>query len=160
MEPISAIGLSLALGAGAIAGKVVVESAVKDAYDRLKGLITSRYPDVSVQQLEQAPEFKRRRDVVEEDLAKYNADMDGELIAAAQALTQVVQSNAPSVAEAIGVDLKDVSAANLKLSDIVASGTGAQVQRGNFTGDIDIRGVRAGVGGAPVQDDTSKKSSR
>ena len=120
MEPISAIGLSLALGAGAIAGKVVVESAVKDAYDRLKGLITSRYPDVSVQQLEQAPESKRRRDVVEEDLAKYNADMDGELIAAAQALTQVVQSNAPSVAEAIGVDLKDVSAANLKLSDIVA----------------------------------------
>ena len=34
MEPISAIALSLALGAGAVAGKEVVSALVKDAYRR------------------------------------------------------------------------------------------------------------------------------
>ncbi len=37
MEPISAIAISLALGAGAIAGKEVVSAFVKDAYTSLKG---------------------------------------------------------------------------------------------------------------------------
>ena len=41
--------------------------------------------------------------------------------------------------------LKDVEAANLRLADIAASGTGVKVEKGRFSGDIDIRGVRAGV---------------
>ncbi len=44
MEPISAIALSLSLGAGAIAGKEVVGVVIKDAYAVLKGLIKNRYP--------------------------------------------------------------------------------------------------------------------
>jgi hypothetical protein len=44
MEPISAVVISLALGAGAIAGKEVVSSVVKDAYGKLKELLKSRYP--------------------------------------------------------------------------------------------------------------------
>jgi hypothetical protein len=67
------------------------------------------------------------------------------VVAAAQKLVDVVQQQAPAAAAAIGVDLKDVSAANLKLGDIVAAGTGVKVQRGTFSGDIDIHGVRAGV---------------
>jgi hypothetical protein len=58
MEPISAIAMSLALGAGAIAGKEVVSAFVRDAYTSLKGLLRSRYPKVSVDHLEQAPESK------------------------------------------------------------------------------------------------------
>ena len=42
MEPISAVALSLALGAGATAGQEVVSSLVKDAYSALKNLIASR----------------------------------------------------------------------------------------------------------------------
>ncbi len=64
MEPISAIALSLALGAGALAGKEVVSAVVKDAYTALKDLIKKRYPKVSVDQLEEAPELKNRRAVV------------------------------------------------------------------------------------------------
>jgi hypothetical protein len=45
MEPISAIAMSLALGAGAIAGKEAVSALVKDAYAALKGLLKSRYPN-------------------------------------------------------------------------------------------------------------------
>jgi hypothetical protein len=44
MEPISAIAMSLALGAGAVAGKEVVSALVKDAYGKLKDLIKNRYP--------------------------------------------------------------------------------------------------------------------
>ena len=51
MEPISAIALSLALGAGAVAGKTVVSELVKDAYASLKNLVKSRYPKVSVEQV-------------------------------------------------------------------------------------------------------------
>jgi hypothetical protein len=36
MEPISAVALSLALGAGAVAGREVVSGLVKDAYTALK----------------------------------------------------------------------------------------------------------------------------
>ena len=82
MESISAVAIGLALGAGAIAGKEVVSALVKDAYAQLKGLIRARYPKVSLDQLEQAPESKSRRAVVEEDLTHAGAGQDAELLAA------------------------------------------------------------------------------
>jgi hypothetical protein len=145
MEPISAVAMSLALGAGAIAGKEVVSSLVKDAYGKLKDLIKTRYPKVSVDHLEGAPQSPARRAGVEEDLAAANAGQDTELVAVAQKLIDAIQQHAPGAAAAIGVDVKDVSAANLRLADIAAAGTGVKVERGTFSGDIDIRGVRAGV---------------
>ncbi len=145
MEPVSAIALSLALGAGATAGKEAVSAMVKDAYAALKELIKSRYPKVSTEQLEQAPQSKSRRAVVEEDLAAAGAGQDAELLAKARALVELIQQHAPAAAAAVGVDLKDVAAANLRLADIAASGTGVRVEKGTFSGDIDIHGVRAGV---------------
>jgi hypothetical protein len=145
MEPISTIAISLALGAGAVAGKEIVSGLVKDAYDKLKSLIKNRYPKVSVDRLEQAPQSKARRASVEEDLTAANAGQDAEVVAAAQKLIEIIQQHAPSAVAALGVDLKDVSAANLRLGDITAAGTGVKVESGTFTGDIDIRGVRAGV---------------
>jgi len=148
MEPISAIALSLALGAGAIAGKEIVGAVVKDAYAALKGLIKSRYPAVSVEQLEQAPNSEKRRAVVEEDLATSEAGKDGELVDAANRLIELVRTQAPGAAAAIGVDLKDVEAANLRLRDISASGagaTGVKARGVRVSGDIDISNVRASV---------------
>ena len=81
MEPISAIAINLALGAGATAGKEVVSALVKDAYGKLKELVRSRYPKVSVDHLEQAPEFKARRAGVEEELTAAGAGQDAELVA-------------------------------------------------------------------------------
>ena len=80
-----------------------------------------------------------------EDLTNSGAAQDAELLAAARKLTELVQQQAPGLAKSIGVDLKDVEAANLRLADIAASGTGMKVEKGKFSGDIDIRGVRAGV---------------
>ena len=126
MEPISAIALSLALGAGAIAGKEVVSGLVKDAYAALKDRIKQHYPKVSVEQLEEAPQSKSRRAVVEEDLANAGAATDSELADAANRLIELVRTQAPGAAAAIGVDLKDVEAANLRLRDIAALGYGGK----------------------------------
>ena len=145
MEPISAITLSLALGAGTIAGKEVVSAVVKDAYTALRGLIKKRYPQVSVEQIEQLPGSKSHRAVVEKDLTASGAGQDTELVAVAHNLIMLVQQHAPAAASAIGIDLKDITAANLRLADIAASGTGVKVEHSNFVGDIDIQGVRAGV---------------
>lgn len=145
MEPISAIALSLAVGAGAVAGKEIVSALVKEAYAGLKAQIASRYPKVSLEQLEDAPQSKARRAVIEEDLAVCGAERDLDLVAAARELIERVKRDAPAAATAIGVDLRDVEAANLRLADIAASGTGVKVEKSKFSGDIDIRHVRAGV---------------
>lgn len=150
MDPISAVTQSLALGAGSIAGNEVVSALVKDAYDGLKSLIKRRYPKVLVDSLEQAPDSKKRQAVVEEDLAASGAAQDTELLAAAQKLIELIRQHAPDAAAAIGVDLKDIEAANLRLADIVASGTGVKVEKARLSGDVTISGVRAGL--SPAKD--------
>ncbi len=144
MEPVSAVALSLALGAAAVAGKEVAGSVARDAYAALKSLIRKRYPKVSIDQLEQAPELRSRRAVVEEDLIAAGAGQDTEVLAAAHRLAELIRQEGPGAAAAIGVDLKEIEAANLRLADIAASGTGVRLEKGKFTGDIDIRSVRAG----------------
>ncbi len=89
--------------------------------------------------------MKNGRAEVEKDLANSDAGKDSELVKAANRLIELVQTQAPGVAAAIGVDLKDVEAASLRLRDIAASGTGVKLERGRFSGDIEITGVRAGV---------------
>src|SRR4051794_30658348 len=123
MEPINAVTLSLALSAGAVAGTELIKAVVKDGYDRLKALVISRYPGVSVEPLKQTPDSKACRAVVEEDLATAGAMKDAELVEAAQNLIDLIRQQAPAAAAAIDVDLKDVEAANLRLRDIAASGT-------------------------------------
>jgi len=67
---------------------------------------------------------RRRRAVVEEDLTASSAAKDTELATAAHTLIKLIEQQAPAAAAAIGVDLKDVSAANLRLADIAARGYG------------------------------------
>ena len=146
MEPISAIATALALGAGAIA-KEVGSEAVKDAYAALKNWVVSRYPKINVGNLEQAPDSKSRRAVVEEELQATQAATDSDLARLASQLVELVRQQAPTVPAAIGIDLRDVEAVSLRLADIAASGTGVKVEHGRFSGDIVITGVRAGSPG-------------
>ena len=95
--------------------------------------------------LEKAPHSERRRTGVEADLTEAGAGGDAEVLAAARDLIQAIRQHAPEAAAAIGVDLKEVEAVNLRLADIASSGTGVRVERAKLSGDIDIQGVRAGV---------------
>jgi wobble nucleotide-excising tRNase len=71
-------------------------------------------------------------------------------------MMDVVQAHAPQAAAAIGVDIKDIKAASLRIADIVATGTASGViaQDVDVSGSFVIEGVRVGESGA----DPSKKS--
>jgi hypothetical protein len=48
---------------------------------------------------------------------------------------------------AIGADLRDIKAASLTIEDVIATGTGVKAEKVETSGDITIRGVRAGGSG-------------
>ena len=144
MEPISAIVTALALGAAAAARDIGGE-AVKDAYAAVKALIASRYPKVSVDQLERAPHSESRRSMVAEDLQEAKSGNDTELAALARRLMELVKQQAPESAAVIGIDLKDIEAASMRLADVEATGTGVRVEKARIAGAIEITGVRAGA---------------
>jgi hypothetical protein len=147
MEPISAIVLSIALGAAAEAGKATVAEVVKDAHAKVKHLLATRFSSVPVDIVEKAPESGPRRAVLSAELTALNADQDTELVAAAKKLIEAVKEYAPSAAGMVGVSLEDVEAANLRLSNISSTGTGVTVKKGKFSGDIVITDVKAGGSG-------------
>ncbi len=150
MEPITAIVTALALGAAA-ALKEVSGQAVKDAYGALKALIQRKYAQVPLAELEAKPDSKDRRGVIEEKLTAAGAVDDEELLQRAKALLEAVHQQAPETAAAIGVDLEEVRGAALRIADVIAPGTGVKLRKGEFSGNIDIIGVRAGQEGVDPQ---------
>ena len=147
MEVISAIVTALALGAAA-GLKETVPQAVKDGYAALKALLKRKAPAAvpSVEQLEQAPDSKARRAVVEEDLGKVGAATVGELLVQAQELLTSIEELAPQTAEVIGVSLKDIKGASLVIRDVLSAGGGVKIDQAEIAGDITIEGIRAGEG--------------
>lgn len=145
MDPITMIVMALA--AGAAAGlKPTAETAIKDAYAGVKALITRKYAQVSLTPLENKPESESKRDSLKEDLQDAGADKDAELLAQVKALVEALEKHVPQSAAAVGVDLKDVKAAFLRVQKVSAEGTGVKVEKGEFTGGIDLGEVRAGRG--------------
>lgn len=143
MEPVSIIVSALA--AGALAGlKPTAEAVVKDGYAGLKALLRRKYGSVDVTPIEAKPESQAKRDSVAEDLKDAGAERDAELLEAARALLEAIQSRAPETGAAIGVDLEKVTAAALRIREVDAEGTGVRVRDSNFAGDIEIGSVRAG----------------
>ena len=128
--------------------KEVAAQGVKDAYAGLKALIQRKYAKVPLAQLEEKPESKSRRDVVAEELTEAGAAPDEELLQHAKAVLDAVQQQASETAAAIDIDLEEVKGAALRIAGVIASGIGVKVKKGEFSGDIDIRGVRAGQHGA------------
>ena len=146
MEPITAITTALALGAAA-GLKETAETILKDAYTALKNLIKHKFPKTSpdLEHLEQAPEFQDRQAAVEKALAKEGAADDLQLLQAVKALLDLIQEHAPTTASMIGVDLADIQAGALRISDIVSTGSAVKVQRADIKSDIEIRGIHAGA---------------
>jgi hypothetical protein len=159
MEPISAIALSLALGAGATAGKELVSEAVKDTYEKLKELIQARYPKASAAAVQERPESKHRRSELEEDLAAAGAAEDFELAELANKLIESVREKAPDAARVIAVELKDVEAASLALRRIRSSGGAVKIVGGRFSGDLDFSDIESGIEIAPSRDGSAQPSS-
>ena len=139
MESTSATVTSLALGAAMIATQAVNE-AVKDAYTALERLIKSKYPKVDIELIEREPRSKGRRAVVEEELDAAGADRNSDLLAAAGKLIDAIQQYAPDAAQRIGLDLGDIVAARVRLSDVSVS-EGVRITGSKMWGDIGIGNI-------------------
>lgn len=145
MDPISIIVTALVTGAAA-ALKPLTEQAIKDAYASLKGLIQRKYGRVDIAVLETDPASKMRQGVIKEDLEKADAGQDEEVLRQAKALLDVIQTYAPDVPKAIGLDLEDIKGASLTAERILAEGshaTGVKVKGADIQGDIRFSDVTA-----------------
>lgn len=147
MDPITtAIVAALASGLATGIGKVS-ETIVPDAYNALKQLLKKKFGEKSelveaVNKLEQEPDFNPNKETLAGRVAQKEADKDPEVLQAAQKLLDVVEKRSLAIG-ATGVNLEEVRAASLRITDIIASGTGVNVRQGKF-GDVTISGVRAG----------------
>jgi internalin A len=148
MEAITAIVTALALGAAA-GLKGSTEQRIKEEYTTLKALLKSKCPQAnsSIDKLEHAPDSKARRVVVEEDLTKEGADHSAQILEQAKALLDVIVQRAPNTADALGVSLRDITGASIRIADVLSSGSGVSIEGVDIGGDITIQDVRAGQQG-------------
>ncbi len=144
MEPSTIIVSTLALGA-ATGLQSVAEKAVKDSYEAIKTFISSKYPEVGIEQIEKKPDSTIRQAVLEEEIIDSEVDKDKEVLKQVKALLEAIKKLSESEVPVIGVNLKDIKAAALKIEDIISTGTGVNVERSEFTSDIEIKQVRAGL---------------
>ncbi|MEI6708855.1 MAG: hypothetical protein WCK96_17165 [Methylococcales bacterium] len=153
MDPITAIVTAVAIGA-AEALNSTAKQAVQDLYAGIKTLIQNKYHSAnsSLEALEKKPESASKRDSLQEDLHDSGAANDAELLQKAQALLKAIEDHAPQAAQAIGIKLEDVKAANVRLQEIIVSGeqaAGVHIKHGEFSGDIEISKVK--VEGQPLK---------
>lgn len=144
MDPITLLVTAVALGASAGLSETASQ-VVRDAYTGLKALLAGR--DVDVSGVERRPESTAQRAALTETLTDTPQVIDGEVLAAAQAVTEAVAAHEPATAAAVGVDLERVRAEFLRIASVESSGTGVRVRDGEFTGGIDIGQVQAGGAG-------------
>jgi hypothetical protein len=143
VDPVSIIVAALA--AGATAGLTpTAAQAVKDAYAGLKRVITDKYQRVNVAVLESDPADKARQQVLKDDLEKTDAPNDAEVLRQARTVLDTVRERAPDAAAAVGVKFDELTAASLKIDDILASGIGVDIRNAKVAGPVEIKGIRAG----------------
>jgi len=139
MDPVSLIVSALELGANA-GIKEAFSEAGKDAYNKLKELIRTKYPDVdkSVARLGEHQGSEAQREVVAEELQRAAAGDDRDLRALAQALIEAVPKETEEKVRAIGIDLQGVKLANVNLKDFtVKDGIGVRM-RDSVAGDLNV----------------------
>ena len=147
MDPVSLIVLAVA--AGAAAGlKDSAADAVKEAYGALKRRIFERHR-VDVGAVERKPDSEAKRASLKEDLSDAGAGDDLELRAAARLLIAEVAKHDPGAAQAVGVDLDDVTAEFIRIGDVDVSGPGAGIAatRVHVRGGFEIGDVHIDAGG-------------
>ena len=173
MDPVTLVVTALALEAAA-GLKSTAEQVVKDAYSGLKHLIIERYQTAKtgVDLIESNPESETFKDTARELLQTTEAGQDEELLRQARTVVQTVEQLAPETAAAINIKAEDINtAANFRISDVVASGSNAtievDVKRVEAGEDFEIKGLRATGGDSPeskkidaaVETETSRVSA-
>ncbi|MFI7531445.1 hypothetical protein [Nocardia salmonicida] len=98
------------------------KQAVADAYTALKGVLTRKYASVDVAMVEAKPDSLARQNVLEAELVEAGVEGDGELKTVAEHVLRVVHEHAPQAAELAGVKLTRVTANEIEITKIRATG--------------------------------------
>ncbi|MFD4444703.1 hypothetical protein ACFWPK_33480 [Nocardia sp. NPDC058519] len=147
MDPITAVVVS-AIAAGAVTGVGdTATQVVKDAYAGLKSLLSRKYTDVDVSAVEKKPNSQPKKDSLAEDLNEAGAASDTELGQAAAAVLHAVREHSPQVV--VGVDIDNLVAEALRVTDIDSAGDGVRVRNSTITGAAEFSRVRAGFTESP-----------
>ncbi len=142
VDPVAA-----AITAGAAAGLTSVASqAIRGPYDALKVALLLRFPQIDVRPLEQLPRLQANQAALAEDLDRYGAARDDELVRLAQALVEVIAREAPQVASDVGVDLEGVKGQFLNIHRVEGRVLAHEVET---RGGITITDVRVAGGSDP-----------
>jgi hypothetical protein len=138
---------SLAVTALALAGEAIVKGAVsemvKDAYAKLKALVSKRAPE-ETRLLEAQPSSSARRAVVVEVLDALPQAEIYEVIDPAQRLVDLLEVEATK--HPIGIDVARLSAINVSLKTVrVESGVGMRLGDAVLQGDLTIDSLEVGT---------------
>ena len=127
--------------------------ASKDAYRAVKEFLSRKYSQIDLTSVEKAPQSKARQEVLVEDLTSSGAAADAEFSPLAKRLVDAVAAEVRKTGPQTGVQLDDFESASLRISDVIASGTGVLIKKGRIEGHAEITGIRAGV----TEDQNPKK---
>jgi hypothetical protein len=94
--------------------------------------------------VEELPESRSKQESLAEDLVRFGADRDAEVVLLAEALAEMIAREAPHAAARVGVDLERVKGEFLEIRRV--EGGGVRVRDAETAGGITITDVRA-VGG-------------
>ena len=125
--------------------KKVEESLISEAYETLKSILKSKFGESSkllgtVRELEEDPKDDVTKDTLVKRVAQVQADKDNEILEAAKTLLKAIESD-PKTATIVGIDLEEIKAESLKINNIVSTGIGVSVKKGEFQGSIAISNV-------------------
>lgn len=143
MSPIELLVQTIIAGATAMRTPAC-PAAIHNAYATLVDGLRRVHPALDLSAIERRPTSPHSRGLLAEELAELGDTLAPDLLAAAQALTETLEQAAPETALVIGVDLREVKAAYLRLRNIRSSGVGAQVAKSEFLGGVEMGDVQAG----------------
>ncbi|WP_083874743.1 hypothetical protein [Nocardia paucivorans] len=140
----AAVAAASAVSAGLAAGvSETAKLAVGDAYRKVKDVLGRRYSSVDVEIVESRPQVSTRQVVLAEELEAAGAGTDEELVAAVQALLEVIGRHSPQAAELVGVRLERVEADRVEVRGIRASGASGVIAKDvKAAGDFSVTDVQ------------------
>lgn len=149
LPELMATALSMGAQALAFTGEEAVKSlvgeTVKDAYHKLKSKVTLWAP-TEVEELQRNPGSKGRQLTVVEVIEKRSSGEQAEGAALAQALLDALEEAANTNPGPIGIDVRELRAARVKLREVIVDrGTAVRADKIDTPGDFEIDSLKVGT---------------
>ncbi len=146
MDPVTTAIVNNIMSGAAPGLAAAASMAVTDAYNGFKALLQRKFGKdsallKSVQELEQNPDSKARKAVVEEEVEKSGAHQDEELLAAAAKLLELLKGVQPQAAYHAA---QTGSGAIAQGQGAIAAGAGGIAVGGSVHGGINMPGSKGG----------------